>query len=73
MSIIVIIIILIIIIIHRLITRAMSEYMINSEVRAVARWKVGSCLRITTTISTMEYFTAHGRPFIAQSTTHQCI
>ena len=37
---------LIIIIIRRLITRAMSEYMTESEVRAVARWEVGSCLRI---------------------------
>ena len=36
----------IIIIIHRLITRAMSEYMTESEARTVARWDVGSCLRM---------------------------
>ena len=40
------IIIIIIIIIHRLITRAMSEYMTESEARAVARWDVASCLRM---------------------------
>ena len=41
----IIIIIIIIIIIRRLITRAMSEYMTESETRAVAcRWEVGSCL-----------------------------
>ena len=33
-------------IIRRLITRAMSEYMTGSEARAVARWDVGSCLRL---------------------------
>jgi len=33
-----------IIIIHRLITGTMSEYMTESEVWAVARWEVGSCL-----------------------------
>ena len=26
--------------------RAMSEYMTESEARAVARWEVGSCLRM---------------------------
>jgi len=35
---------IIIIIIRRLITRAMSEYMTESEAWAVARWDVGSCL-----------------------------
>ena len=35
-----------IIIIHRLITHAMSEYMTESEARAVARWDVESCLRM---------------------------
>ena len=35
-----------IIIIIRLITRAMSEYMTESEAQAVARWDVGSCLRM---------------------------
>ena len=39
-------IIIIVIIIRRLITRAMSEYMTESEARAVARWEVGSCLRM---------------------------
>jgi len=34
------------IIIRRLITCAMSDYMTESEVRAVARWDVGSCLRM---------------------------
>ena len=41
-----IIIIIIIIIIRRLVTRAMSEYMTESEERAVARWDVGPCLRL---------------------------
>ena len=35
-----------IIIIRGLITCAMSEYMTESEARAVARWDVGSCLRM---------------------------
>ena len=39
-------IIIVIIIIRRLITRAMSEYMTESEARAVARWDVWSCLRM---------------------------
>jgi len=39
-------IIIIIIIIRRLVTRAMSEYMTESEERAVARWEAGSCLRM---------------------------
>ena len=33
-------------IIRRLVTRVMSEYMTESEARAVARWEVGSCLRM---------------------------
>ena len=36
----------IIIITDRLIMRAVSEYMTESEARAVARWDVGSCLRM---------------------------
>ena len=36
----------VIIIIRRLTMRAMSEYMTESEAQAVARWDVGSCLRI---------------------------
>jgi len=39
-------IIIIIIIICRLITCAMTEYRTESEARAVARWEVGSCLRM---------------------------
>ena len=39
-------IIIIIIIIHRLTMRAMSEYMTESEARAVTKWDVGSCLRM---------------------------
>jgi len=38
--------IIIIIIIRRLVMRTMSEYMTESEARAVARWDVGSCLRM---------------------------
>jgi len=38
--------IIIIVIICRLTMRAMSEYMTESEARAVARWEVGSCLRM---------------------------
>ena len=37
---------IIMIVICRLITRAMSEYMTESEARAVARWDVRSCLRM---------------------------
>ena len=33
-----------ILIIRRLITRTMSEYVTESEARAVTRWEVGSCL-----------------------------
>jgi len=39
-------VIIIIIIIRRLITRAMSECMTESKAWAVARWDVGSCLRM---------------------------
>ena len=31
---------------HRLITHAISDYMTESEARAVTRWDVGSCLRM---------------------------
>jgi len=37
---------IIIIIIRRLVMRAVSEYMTESEARAVARWDVGLCLRM---------------------------
>ena len=37
---------IIIIIIHKLTTCAVSKYMTEYEARAVARWEVGSCLRM---------------------------
>jgi len=40
------VIIIIIIIIRRLTTRAMSKYMTESDARSVAKWDVGSCLRM---------------------------
>jgi len=39
-------VIIIIIIIRRLTTRAMSKYMTESDARSVAKWDVGSCLRM---------------------------